>query len=125
MSKTLTHKETGDKITVTITSDGVKNTVLLITGTIESTDDSQFKVIDLSRMSGTPSTIKLDGAVYMVESGLKVLLKYKDQPYVIPLEGKSKVDFGWVGGVLGHDAVLVCKGVGSFFIVLDLSKMGV
>ena len=61
----------------------------------------------------------------MVESGLKVFIKYRNQPYILPLEGRSKIDLGWVGGLVGHEIDLVFKGKGSFFIVLDVSKMGV
>jgi hypothetical protein len=56
---------------------------------------------------------------------LKVILHYRDQPYVIPLEGRSKMDLNWVGGVVGHEIEMVCKGTGAFFVVLDISKMGV
>jgi hypothetical protein len=53
------------------------------------------------------------------------MVNYRNQPYVLPLEGRSKIDLGWVGGLTGHEIDLVFKGVGSFFIVLDISKMGV
>jgi hypothetical protein len=125
MHKQLVHKETGDTITVSIAADGGKNIVLLVTGTIEHEDDSVFDAIDISRLSGNPSNIRLDSTVFMVESGLKVMLSYRNQPYVLPLEGRSKIDLGWVGGLIGHEIDMVFKGTGSFFIVLDISKMGV
>ena len=61
----------------------------------------------------------------MIETGLRVLVDYRNQPYVLPLEGRSKIDLGWVGGITGHEVDLVFKGTGSFFSVLDVSKMGV
>lgn len=125
MHKTLVHKGTGDSITVTLVSDGSKNTVLLVTGTIKHEDDSVFDVIDTSRLSNAPKNLRLDGTVFLVESGLKVLLQYRDQPAVLPLEGRSKVDLSWVGGLIGCEIDMVFKGTGSFFIVLDISKMGV
>jgi len=125
MHKQLVHKETGDTITVSIAADGGKNIVLLVTGTIEHEDDSVFDAIDISRLSGSPSNIRLDSTVFMVKSGLKVMLSYRNQPYVLPLEGRSKIDLGWVGGLIGHEIDMVFKGTGSFFIVLDISKMGV
>jgi len=125
MHKQIVHKETGDTITVSIAADGGKNIVLLVTGTIEHEDDSVFDAIDISRLSGSPSNIRLDSTVFMVESGLKVMLSYRNQPYVLPLEGRSKIDLGWVGGLIGHEIDMVFKGTGSFFIVLDISKMGV
>jgi hypothetical protein len=125
MHKTLLHKKTKDSISITLVSDGGKNTVLLVTGTILSEDDSVFDIIDLKHLSGSPTSLRLDGTVFLVESGLKVLLQYRDQPAVLPLEGRSKIDLGWIGGLIGHEIDLVFKGVGSFFIVLDISKMGV
>ena len=35
------------------------------------------------------------------------------------------MDLNWVGGVVGHEIDMVCKGTGAFFVVLDISKMGV
>lgn len=125
MHNQLVHKETGDTITVSIAADGNKNTVLLVSGTIKHEDDSVFNAVDINRLSSNPSNIRLDSTVFMIESGLKVLLSYRNQPYVLPLEGRSKIDLGWVGGLTGHEVDLIFKGTGSFFIVLDISKMGV
>lgn len=121
----LVHKKTKDTITTTIVSDGGKNTVYLVSGTIDHEDDSVFDIIDMSKLAGNPTSIRMDGLLFTIESGLKVLLKYRNQPYVIPLEGRSKIDLGWVGGVTGHQIDMVCKGTGSFFLVIDVSKMGV
>jgi hypothetical protein len=125
MHTKLVHEETQDVINVSIANDGGKNTVFLVTGVIKSEDDSVFDIIDTSRLSGNPTNIRLDSTVFMIESGLKVFITYRNQPYVLPLEGRSKIDLGWVGGITGHEVDLVFKGTGSFFIVLDVSKMGV
>ena len=125
MHTKLVHKGTKDSINVSIVSDGGKNTVLLVSGKIESENDSVFDVIDVSRLSGKPTNVRLDSVVFMVESGLKIMVNYRNQPYILPLEGRSKIDLGWVGGLIGHELDMVFKGVGSFFIVLDISKMGV
>jgi hypothetical protein len=121
----LLHSATGDKINVSIVSDGGKNTVFLVTGVITSEDDSVFDIIDVKNLAGSPTNIRLDSTVFMVETGLKVIVTYRNQPYVLPLEGRSKVDLGWVGGITGHEIDMVFKGTGSFFIVLDVSKLGV
>jgi len=125
MHTKLVHKGTKDSINVSIVSDGGKNTVLLVSGKIESENDSVFDVIDVSKLSGKPTNVRLDSVVFMVESGLKIMVNYRNQPYILPLEGRSKIDLGWVGGLIGHELDMVFKGVGSFFIVLDISKMGV
>lgn len=125
MHKQLTHEDTGDNITVTVVSDGGKNTVLLVSGVIEQEEDSVFDIIDLGRMAGSPKSIRLDSVSHLVESGLKCILKYRDHPYVFPFEGRGKFDLGVAGGVQGHEIDLILRGTGSFFLVLDLSKMGV
>lgn len=125
MHNSLVHEETQDSITVSIVSDGGKNTVLLVSGDIKHEDDSVFNAIDVAKLAGKPTNVRLDSTVFMVESGLKVFIKYRNQPYILPLEGRSKIDLSWVGGLIGHEIDLVFKGVGSFFIVLDVSKMGV
>ena len=125
MHRKIVHEETQDVINVSIANDGGKNTVFLVTGVIKNEDDSVFDIIDTSRLSGHPTNIRLDSTVFMIESGLKVFITYRNQPYVLPLEGRSKIDLGWVGGITGHEVDLIFKGTGSFFIVLDVSKMGV
>jgi hypothetical protein len=125
MHNKLVHEATQDSVNVSIVSDGGKNTVFLVTGTIKHEDDSVFDIVDIKRLAGNPSNIRLDATVFMVETGLRVLLTYRNQPYVLPLEGRSKIDLGWVSGLIGHEIDMVFKGTGSFFIVLDVSKMGV
>ena len=125
MHRELVHKDTGDKITVSIVSDGGKNTVFLLSGVIKNEKDSVFDPIEISRLAGNPTNVRLDSIVFMIETGLRVLVDYRNQPYVLPLEGRSKIDLGWVGGLIGHEIDMVFKGTGSFFIVLDISKMGV
>jgi len=121
----LVHEATQDSINVSIVSDGGKNTVFLVTGTIKHEDDSVFDIININKLAGNPSNIRLDATVFMVETGLRVLLTYRNQPFVLPLEGRSKIDLGWVSGLIGHEIDMIFKGTGSFFIVLDVSKMGV
>jgi hypothetical protein len=125
MHRKIVHEETQDVINVSIANDGGKNTVFLVTGVIKNENDSVFDIIDTSRLSGNPTNIRLDSTVFMIETGLKVFITYRNQPYILPLEGRSKIDLGWVGGITGHEVDLIFKGTGSFFIVLDVSKMGV
>jgi hypothetical protein len=125
MHTTLVHEETGDCVTTTLVTDGGKNTVFVVSGVIECVEDSSFDIIDVSKLSGNPPGLRLDTLTYTIESGLKLLLKYRDQPYTIPLEGRSKLDLDPVGGLAGHEIDLICKGIGAFFIVIDISKIGV
>ena len=125
MHTKLVHEATQDSVNVSIVSDGGKNTVFLVTGTIKHEDDSVFDIININKLAGNPSNIRLDATVFMVETGLRVFLTYRNQPFVLPLEGRSKIDLGWVSGLIGHEIDMIFKGTGSFFIVLDVSKMGV
>ena len=125
MHTQLVHEATQDRINVSITSDGGKNTVYLVTGTILHEDDSVFDIINIKKLAGNPTNIRLDSILFMVEKDLKVFVTYRNQPYIIPIDGKGKTDLSWVGGLTGHEIDMVFKGTGSFFIVLDVSKMGV
>jgi hypothetical protein len=125
MHTILLHEETGDSVTSTIVNDGVKNTVYLVSGTIHNEDDSWFDIIDVHALEGNPKTMKIDSIVFTVESGLKLFLRYRDQPYIIPLEGRSKLELEALGGIVGHEIDLLAVGTGSFFLVIDISKMGV
>jgi hypothetical protein len=125
MHRTLKHEETGDSITSSVVNDGAKNTVFLVSGTIVSEDDSTFDIIDTARLQGIPNNMKVDTLVFSVESGLKLFLKYRDSPFIIPLEGRSKIQLEEFGGLLGKEIDLICKGTGSFFLLIDISKIGV
>jgi hypothetical protein len=122
---TLEHEGTGDSITRTVINDGPKNTVYLISGMIHNELDSTFDLIDTQLLAGPPHNMKIDTLVFSVESGLKVLMQYRDAPYVIPLEGRSRMEFESFGGIMGKEIDLTCKGTGSFFILIDISKIGV
>ena len=76
---------TEDRIHMHITNDGPRNTTIVYSGTIKHEDDSTFSIIDTSKLQGNPSNLRLDGLTFMVESGLKCILQYKDRPYVIPV----------------------------------------
>lgn len=119
----LSHKKTKDSILCSVVSDGEKNTVYLVSGTIQNEEDSTFNIIDLTVLSGNPKSIRMDGLLFSIESGLKLFLKYKESSFIIPLEGRNKMDLGWIGGMPGHDIELLCKGTGAFFLVLDISKL--
>lgn len=125
MHKVLQDKLTEDSITVTKQMDGGRNTVLVISGNIQHKDDSTYSVVDLTDLAGSPTSMRLDNCAFVIESGLKCILTYRDMPYCIPLEGRGKVELDAFGGIAGHEIDMTLKGTGMFFIVLDISKLGV
>jgi hypothetical protein len=79
MHTQLVHKATQDRINVSITSDGGKNTVYLVTGTILHEDDSVFDIINIKKLAGNPTNIRLDSILFMVEKDLKVFESIKNR----------------------------------------------
>lgn len=125
MHKVLRDEATEDCITITKQMDGGRNTILVISGHIKNEDDSTYSVIDLSNLAGCPTSMRLDNCAFLLESGLKCMLTYKDMPYFIPLEGRGKVELDAFGGIAGHEIDMTLKGTGMFFVILDISKLGV
>lgn len=125
MKKTLTHEKTNDSIVVSKLLDGQKNTVIAISGTILSKEDSDFLPIDLTELGGNPKSLRLDNVAYLVQNGMSVILEYLDEPYILPFEGKGKLELDKMIGLPGHELKFTFKGAGSFFLVLDISKLGV
>ena len=125
MHTTLVHEETKDSITISKVNDGSKTSIFIVSGVVKHEDDSVFNIVDVSKLSGNPTNIRLDSLTFSIESGLKAIVCYRNQPYTIPFEGRGKMDLETVGGLFGHEINLVLKGTGAFFMVLDVSKMGV
>ncbi|CAB4132824.1 hypothetical protein UFOVP252_6 [uncultured Caudovirales phage] len=125
MHTTLVHEETQDSITISKVNDGSKTAIFVVSGVVHNENDSVFNIVDVSELSGNPTNIRLDSLTFAVESGLRAIVCYRNQPYTIPFEGRGKMDLETVGGLFGHEINLVLKGTGAFFMVLDVSKMGV
>jgi hypothetical protein len=125
MHNTLKDETTADTITVSKQLDGNKNTVVVLSGTIKDKRDSTFKVINVEDLCGRPTGLRLDNIIFVIETGLKVHLSYEDVPYILPLEGRGKCELDPIGGLAGHKVKCTFKGIGAFFISLDISKLGV
>lgn len=125
MKTNLVDKKTKDNITIFKSLDGARNTTLFISGNIKNEIDSTFSVIDITELAGNPSSLRLDNICYMIEEGLKTIVTYKEEPYFIPLAGRGKFEVDKFGGICGHQILFTFKGVGTFFIGLDISKLGV
>lgn len=125
MHTPLVDEATKDTITVTKVQDGSKNTVIAISGNIKDKRDSTFFPIDTSKMTGVPKNLRLDNLHFLIETGLRVIISYDDQPFFLPIEGRGKFEIDKLGGLTGHQINLTFKGVGCFMIMLDISKMGI
>jgi hypothetical protein len=121
----MSDKGTKDAISITKHLDGARNTILYVSGNIKSEVDSTFSLVDLEELVGCPKSLRLDNICFLIEDGLRILLSYKDEPYILPLSGKGKVELDPFGGLIGHDMNITLKGVGAFFISIDISKLGV
>lgn len=119
------HKKSGDSVVTTLSNDGGTTVIMLVSGTIKGEEDSIFDIIDVTSFSNKPKNLRMDSLVFSVETGLKLFLRYRNNPHIIPLEGRGKIELDKVGGVVGHEIDLVCRGVGSFFLAIDAVKMGV
>ncbi len=125
MRNTLNDKGTKDSVTITKHLDGARNTVIYVTGDIKSEIDSTFSLIDLQSLVGSPKSLRLDNMCFLIEDGLRIIVSYKDEPYLLPISGKGKIELDLFGGIVGHDMNITLKGVGSFFLGIDISKLGV
>lgn len=125
MHKLLLDETTQDSVTISKQMDGGRNTVLVVSGKILHIDDSTYTIIDLESLTGNPTSMRLDNCAFVIESGLKCILTYRDMPYYIPLEGKGKLELDAFGGIVGHELDITLKGTGMFCVILDISKLGV
>ena len=125
MKKKITDDTTKDDITIIKTVDGNKNTVLVITGTILEEEDLTYQIVDLSELAGTPKSLRLDTVAFIIEGDLKCIVSYINEPYKIPFAGRGKLELDPFGGIQGHDLQITFKGQGAFFIIIDISKLGV
>src|SRR5674476_1587607 len=116
MRKTLTDDLDKNDITITKTGDGPKNTFLVVSGTVLDERDFTYFLIGLDELQGVPKSLRLDSAAYIIESGLKCIISYKNEPYLIPFEGKGKLELDPFGGLPGHDLQLTVKGKGLSLI---------
>jgi len=125
MRTTLTDALDKNTITITKTGDGAKNTIFVVSGTVLDERDLTYFLVGVEGLQGNPKSLRLDSAAFLIESGLKCIVSYKNEPYFLPFEGKGKLELDHFGGLPGHDLQLTVRGTGTFFIMLDISKLGV
>jgi len=113
------------KLTVELSRDGHKNVVYIISGR-KIKNNVDIQVTDKAAMRPKePTGLRLDSVEFAVEAGTKIILSWHGDEYLLPLEGRGKLDFGWFDGIQGDDIHMTVTGDGVVFVVLDLSKIGV
>lgn len=108
---------------IDMTRDGHKNVVYIVSGEVKK--DTMSHVTSVESLSPKPQSLRLDNIIYAVEDGLKAFLRLQGTGHVIPLEGRGRLLFEDMGGLIGNDIDLETRGIGTLFLMLDISKMGV
>jgi len=113
------------RLTIELSRDGHKNVVYIVSGR-KIPNGKPIQITDKSAMlPKEPEGLRLDSIEFAIESGTKIILGWHDDEYLLPLEGRGKLDFQWFDGIQGDDIHMTVTGEGVVFIVLDLSKIGV
>ena len=85
---------------VKTTHDGSRNATVQVV--CDNWIAEQFKVIDPSRLIGTPRHLKIDAIHYVVSDGVEVRVAWETDNEiheVLPLSGRGKMDFESSGGL--------------------------
>ena len=112
-------------LNIELSRDGHKNVVYIVSGR-KINNDGPLQLTNREDMHPiTPRSLRLDAVEFSIEQGTKCILSWNDEAYLLPIEGRGKLDFGWFDGIQGDEIYLNVIGDGVVFIVLDLSKIGV
>jgi hypothetical protein len=119
--------------------DGARNTVIKITGVLDTSDLASTKVVDLTTLSLNPSQVRIDHIDYSIVNNLEVRLLWDATTPVdiLPLAGRGRMSFWNFGGLQNNagagktgNILIETNGwtTGSpmvFSVVLELVKQGV
>ena len=119
--------------------DGPRNSVIKITGVLDTSDVAAVKVIDLSTMSPVPTGVRIDHIDYSIVNNLEVRLLWDATTPVdiLPLAGRGRMSFWNFGGLQNNagagktgNILIETNGYTTgttmvFSIVLEMVKQGV
>ncbi len=116
---------------VTIPRDGAAEVQVIVTSTEEVSPART--ILDLGKLFGAPTAVRLTDVIYAVEGGAKVWLWWDDNAgdtLILPLEGRGRLDLSPFNGIpnprregfTGHVQVS-SAGPGSFVLCLEFAKL--
>ena len=119
--------------------DGPRNSVIKITGVLDTSDVAAVKVIDLTTMVPQPTAVRIDHIDYSIVNNLEVRLLWDATTPVdiLPLAGRGRMSFWNFGGLQNNagtgktgNILIETNGYTTgttmvFSIVLEMVKQGV
>lgn len=127
-----------NQLNTQILVDGARNTVVKITGVLDTSNVSSTTVIDPASFTPTPTQFRIDHIDYSISDPLEVRLLWDASTPVdiLPLAGRGRMSFWNFGGLQDNGGtgktgkiLLETNGYSSgtlvFSVVLELVKQGV
>lgn len=93
-----------DAVTSQILVDGERNAVMKFTNISDGTGETAALKVDVSTLSGSPSTVKITSVEYDI-SGMQVSILWDaatDVPALILSTGQQRLDFTNAGGIVNN-----------------------
>lgn len=116
--------------------DGKRNTIIKITGVLDTGNVASTTIIDPANFSGLPTGFRINRVDYSISDPLEVRLQW-DAPVpldILPMAGRGKMTFYRFGGVTNNATTPTGKinllttgysaGVLIFSVVLEMVKQG-
>jgi len=117
--------------------DGARNTVLKITGVLDTSNMAETSVIDLSTLVPIPTQLRIDHIDYSVSDQLELRLRWDATSPVdiMPLAGRGRMSFWNFGGLQNNagagktgrillSTVGYTSGTQVFSLILEMVKQG-
>ncbi len=126
-----------NSVIATVVHDGPRNTLLSVTGVLDTSDYAVADITTISSLNPVPTLIRVDRIQYSVEDGLSCLLWWHatTDGLILPLEGRGKMEFDWFGGynnpmAAGYTGNIRLSTAGwstvkHFALVIEFVKQGV
>ena len=118
--------------------DGPRNTVIKVTGVLDTANLTNVVIVDPALLSPVPTQLRIDQVEFAISDPLGVLLRWDAATPVdaLPLSGWGKLPFRQFGGLqnnagVGKNGKITLSTVGwtagteNFTVILQLVKQGV
>jgi hypothetical protein len=118
--------------------DGARNTIIKVTGVLDTSNMVETSVIDLSTLVPVPTQLRIDHIDYSVSDQLELRLRWDATTPVdiMPLAGRGRMSFWNFGGLQNNagagktgkillSTVGYASGIQVFSLILEMAKQGV